>query len=88
MRAALILGWNTAPIISDVATHLADGVRGIALDDAAAVASLAVLRPADLLLDTIGGQGLSQRIGWVRPEGKAVCVGYAAGAGLPIDIPK
>jgi len=67
--------------------NLPDGVHGIAVEDASALAFLAAERPADLLVDTIGGPSLGQRIKWVRPGGKAICVGYTAGAKFTIDLP-
>ncbi|MFT4287521.1 quinone oxidoreductase family protein [Nocardioides sp.] len=63
------------------------GVSGVALDDEAAVAELARDRPADLLVDTIGGAGLSERIGWVRPGGAVASLGYTAGTEFTIDLP-
>lgn len=66
---------------------LPDGVEGVALDDAYSVGKLATERPADLLLDTIGGEGLGQRIGWVTFGGKVVCLGYTAGTTFAVDLP-
>lgn len=66
---------------------LPKNVVGVALDDGEAIDWLAKDRPADLLLDTIGGSGLSRRIGWVRFGGKVVCLGYTAGTEFTIDLP-
>jgi len=43
--------------------------------------------PVDLLVDTIGGPGLAERLGRVRPGGRAVLVGYTAGTQLVLDLP-
>lgn len=66
---------------------LPPGVRGIALDDENAVLELAAARPADLLVDTVGGKGLGDRLKWVRSGGRAACLGYTAGTALTIDLP-
>ena len=43
--------------------------------------------PLDLLVDTIGGGALADRIGWIRPGGTLVLVGYTAGTQVAIDLP-
>jgi NADPH:quinone reductase len=63
------------------------GVRGVSLDDPGALADLDRERPFDLLVDTIGGDGLGRRIGWVAAGGSAVCLGYTAGTGVALDLP-
>lgn len=68
-------------------SQLPAGVMGIALDDDDAVAALAAHRPADLLLDTIGGAALGDRLTWVRYGGRAACLGYTAGTSFTIDLP-
>ncbi|MGO4188516.1 quinone oxidoreductase family protein [Pseudarthrobacter sp. TAF60_1] len=89
VQLALQAGANVIALVSRSSrlAQLPDGVRGITADDAAASALLAAERPADLLLDTIGGSDLSQRIKWVRTGGRAICVGYTAGAKFTIDLP-
>ncbi|GID29314.1 quinone oxidoreductase family protein [Paractinoplanes brasiliensis] len=42
---------------------------------------------ADLLVDTLGGEGLIGRSRWVRQGGRAVVVGYVAGTRVTIDLP-
>ncbi|GAB2587233.1 NADPH:quinone oxidoreductase [Paractinoplanes abujensis] len=57
-----------------------DGVTGVVLgafDD----------RPFDLLIDTLGGDGLVGRSRWVRQGGRAVVIGYVAGTEVTIDLP-
>ncbi|MFI0354207.1 zinc-binding alcohol dehydrogenase family protein [Actinomadura sp. 9N407] len=63
------------------------GVTGVALDDAAARARLATERPAHLMIDTVGGAGLGDRIRWMRSGGKVACLGYTAGTAFSIDLP-
>lgn len=41
----------------------------------------------DILVDTIGGEGLAERVHWVRPGGSVVLVGYTAGEKVTVDLP-
>ncbi|GAC50748.1 quinone oxidoreductase family protein [Gordonia aichiensis] len=66
---------------------LPPGVEGIALEDTTATGRLALTRPGHVLIDTIGGPDVVERIGWVRPGGAAICVGYTAGAEVRLDLP-
>ncbi len=43
--------------------------------------------PVDLLVDTIGGPGLTDRLALIAPGGRAVLVGYTAGTTLTLDLP-
>lgn len=61
-----------------------DGVEVLPLDGGAESPSGSAL---DLLVDTIGGSGLSERIGWIRPGGALVLVGYTAGTQVTVDLP-
>lgn len=63
------------------------GVETVFLDDEERSAELLKDRPASLLVDTLGGQGLAERSRWVRPGGRAVIVGYVAGTELGLDVP-
>ncbi|WP_168701639.1 quinone oxidoreductase family protein [Gordonia paraffinivorans] len=89
VQLAQIAGAEVVALVSrtDRLAGLPEGVRGVALDDAAATSALAAAKSADLLLDTIGGHALSERIGWVKPGGKVACVGYTAGTELTIYLP-
>jgi NADPH2:quinone reductase len=69
------------------AAQFPDGVSVVALDDETTSARLRASRPADLLIDTIGGEGLGDRVTWVRPGGRVACVGYTAGTTATIDLP-
>jgi NADPH:quinone reductase len=44
-------------------------------------------RPFDLLVDTLGGEGLTERSQWVRAGGRAVVIGYVAGTSVTVDLP-
>ncbi|MBZ6083666.1 NADP-dependent oxidoreductase [Streptomyces olivaceus] len=89
VQIARAAGADVIALVSRAArlAELPEGVAGVALDDKDAVAKLAAERPADLLLDTIGGSGLGERIGWVRFGGKVACLGYTAGTEFTIDLP-
>ncbi|WP_432875343.1 quinone oxidoreductase family protein [Kribbella sp. CA-245084] len=63
------------------------GVEAVRLDDEERAAELQRERPATLLVDTLGGQGVAERSRWVRPGGRAVIIGYVAGTGLGLDLP-
>ena len=45
------------------------------------------VEPVDLLVDTAGGALLAERLGAVRPGGRAVLVGYAAGTDVELSLP-
>ena len=42
--------------------------------------------PVDLLVDTVGGEGLARRLRALRPGGRAVLIGYTAGTTVPLDL--
>ncbi|MEU3855160.1 zinc-binding dehydrogenase [Streptomyces sp. NPDC029554] len=67
--------------------RLPDGVQGVALDDEEALSELRETRPVDLLVDTIGGEGLSDRISWMKFGGRVACLGYTAGTSFSINLP-
>ncbi|WP_405433625.1 zinc-binding alcohol dehydrogenase family protein [Micromonospora sp. NBC_00617] len=68
------------------AERLPSGVEPlIASRDALSV--LGKERPATLLVDTLGGQQLNERMGWVRAGGRAVSIGYVAGEAATLDLP-
>lgn len=68
-------------------SSVADAAETVALSDKDKVAKMAEARKATLLVDTVGGPQLRGRIGWVRPGGRAVLLGYTAGKELMLDIP-
>ncbi|MGW0038435.1 quinone oxidoreductase family protein [Gordonia sp. NPDC003376] len=67
--------------------RLPRGIHGVSLDDPRAVASLESDRDLDLLVDTIGGPGLGDRIRWIAAGGTLACLGYAAGTRFEVDLP-
>ena len=50
--------------------------------------SAALAGPADLLVDTVGGEDLQRFVDLVRPGGRACLVGYTAGTIVPLDLPR
>jgi NADPH2:quinone reductase len=89
VQLAMRTGADVVGVVSrtERLAALPDGVRGVALDDQAQLADLERRRPFDLLVDTVGGEALGRRIGWVSAGGTAVCLGYTAGTSLAIDLP-
>jgi NADPH2:quinone reductase len=89
VQQAILAGARVTGVVAR-AEHLArvhPGAEGVASDDEAAIAQLAEKRSATLLVDTIGGPRLPERIRWVAPGGRAVLVGYVAGTGFEVDLP-
>lgn len=89
VQLALAAGADVTGVVSpgDQVTSLPAGTEGVALNSLADVALLEKERKFDLLVDTIGGPGLASRIGWVRPGGRTVAIGYVAGEHVTIDLP-
>jgi NADPH:quinone reductase-like Zn-dependent oxidoreductase len=69
------------------ADRLPSGVEPLLAGDDEQLAVLAKERPASLLVDTLGGQQLTDRLGWVRAGGRAVSIGYVAGEAATLDLP-
>lgn len=74
--AGSVVAWTRSP---ETAEALPPEVEIAAADDA--------VEPVDLLVDTIGGPLLAERLGRVRPGGRAVLVGYTAGTEVRLSIP-
>ena len=55
--------------------------------DAERAGELTEIGAFDLLVDMAGGAGLAERLRAVRPEGRLVLVGYAAGTRAELDLP-
>lgn len=72
---------------ADQAERLPEGVEAILASDADRLASLAKDRSATLLVDTLGGQALADRMSWVRPGGRVVAIGYVTGTDVALDLP-
>lgn len=69
------------------ADRLPAGVEPVLADDVDRQRALAKERPASLLVDTLGGQHLGDRMRWVRPGGRAVLIGYVTGTDATLDLP-
>jgi NADPH:quinone reductase len=88
VQLALRAGATVIGLVAgEQAGRLPDGVEAVRLDDDARAAELTRTRPATLLVDTLGGQGLANRSRWVRPGGRAVAIGYVTGTELSLDLP-
>lgn len=72
---------------ADQLADVPDGVTGVCLDSAEDTERLARDRPASLLVDTLGGDGLIARTRWVRPGGRAAVIGYVTGTEAKVDLP-
>ena len=82
-------GANVIGVVSraERKQEVATGVECLSLDDAVAVQRLAAERRANLVVDTLGGQGLGERLSWVAPGGRIALVGYTRGASATMDLP-
>jgi NADPH:quinone reductase-like Zn-dependent oxidoreductase len=82
-------GAHVIAVVSSDARRsgVAGAAETVALSDKDKIAEIAAARAATLLVDTVGGPQLRERIGWVRPGGRAVLLGYTAGKELTMDIP-
>ena len=89
VQLALREGAAVIGVVADdeQAASLPVGVQAVVSTDDARASELATERLASLLVDTLGGAGLGDRCGWVRPGGRAVSIGYVAGTSLALDLP-
>ena len=88
VQLALRAGATVIGLVSgEQAGRLPAGVEAVRLGDEDRAAELTRDRPATLLVDTLGGQGLAARSRWVRPGGRAVAIGYVAGTEVGLDLP-
>jgi NADPH:quinone reductase-like Zn-dependent oxidoreductase len=88
VQQALAAGAQVMGVVSrpEQLQWLPAGAVPLLLDDAL-MRRLAEERAASLLVDTLGGSGLRDRLGWVRAGGRAVVVGYVAGTAVELDLP-
>lgn len=63
------------------------GGEVVSAQDAERVAELAGDPVVTLMVDTVGGAELAERLTWVRPGGRVAVVGYTAGASATLDLP-
>jgi NADPH:quinone reductase len=61
--------------------------RGVVRGDPEASALLRADGGVDLLVDTVGGAGLADLVGVMKPGGRTVLVGYAAGTEVTFRLP-
>lgn len=77
----------TALVLNDEqADALPDGVASVVTSDGEAVRAFVGDRPATLLVDTVGGSQLPERLRAVRPGGRAALVGYVGGTGVTLEL--
>ncbi len=89
VQLALAAGARVVGLVSR-GGRLADvpaGAEAVSLTDPDAVARLAERRASTLLVDTWGGPGLADRLGWVCSGGRAAVVGYTQGTTTPLPLP-
>jgi NADPH:quinone reductase-like Zn-dependent oxidoreductase len=77
---ALVSSPQRAPLVPR-------GAQVVSMQDAARLAELASDPAVTLVVDTIGGEGLAERLTWVRPGGRVAVVGYTAGVTTTLDLP-
>ena len=70
----------------DQAARVVDGATVVIAGDVEKLAELAEMRPASLLVDTLGGADLVTRSRWVRPGGRAISIGYVTGNDVSIGL--
>jgi NADPH:quinone reductase-like Zn-dependent oxidoreductase len=92
--AAGAVGSLAVQLAAGAGAHVVGSVgrpeRVTDVDPAAAdvvVGTSPIVEPVDVLIDTIGGRGLEDRLGLVAPGGRAVLVGYTAGNEVRLDLP-
>lgn len=88
-QLALRAGATVLGVVADdvQAESLPLGVEPVLAYDTERAALLAKERRGSLLVDTLGGAGLGERLRWIRPGGRAVSIGYVAGNDLTLDLP-
>jgi NADPH:quinone reductase len=88
-QQALAAGAKVTGVVgrADQLTQVPSGVEAVSATSPEDVAKLAESRSASLLVDTLGGKGLADRVRWVRPGGRAVVIGYVTGTEVRLDLP-
>ncbi|MFW3171581.1 quinone oxidoreductase family protein [Geodermatophilus sp. CPCC 206100] len=88
VQQALLAGAEVVGLVArpDQVDDVPAGAEAVLLDDER-VASWSTDRPFSLLVDTLGGDELTRRTGWVRAGGRAVVIGYVAGTSVTLDLP-
>lgn len=88
VQLALELGAHVIATVSrpERQTSIPNGAQTLVVDGSQRIESTDDLA-ADLLVDTVGGEVLSTVLPLVKPGGRAVLVGYLAGASVALDLP-
>ncbi|MEU0791880.1 zinc-binding dehydrogenase [Amycolatopsis sp. NPDC005961] len=88
-QQAVLAGAKVTGIVgrADQLAHVPDDVTGVCLESTEDIERLAADRPASLLVDTLGGDGLVARTRWVRQGGRAAVIGYVTGTEVRVDLP-
>jgi NADPH:quinone reductase-like Zn-dependent oxidoreductase len=89
VQHALAAGATVTGVVGrpEQVSQVPAGAEVLDLTSDSDVAALAAARPASVLIDTLGGEGLIGRTRWVRRGGRAVVIGYVAGPRAEIDLP-
>lgn len=88
-QLALARGCTVLAVVSrpERATLVPVGAQVVVASRPDEAAELAAARPGTLLVDTLGGSGLGDQAGWIRPGGRAALVGYTAGEEVSLHLP-
>ena len=88
-QLALYAGAQVIGVVSRAERKQAvpPGVECLSLDEPGDVQHLAADRRADLVVDTFGGEGLTERLWWTKPGGRVALVGYTQGSVAGMDLP-
>ncbi|MHB1065203.1 MAG: hypothetical protein ACYC1Z_12070 [Georgenia sp.] len=88
VQMALLASARVAALVATEAQKslVPSGAEAITIDDPEPVALLAAERSATMLVDTIGGERLGERMKWVGAGGRAALIGYVAGTSTTLDL--
>ena len=89
VQLALRAGARVIALVSSDARFplVPRGAEVVSMQDAARAAELAGDPAVTLVVDTVGGEHLAERMAWVRPGGRVAVVGYTAGTSATLDLP-
>ena len=90
LAVQMALAAGASEVLGIVATRerttaVPQGARPIVAPDTAALAALAKMS-VDLLVDTVGGDGLAASVAMMAQRGRIVVVGYAGGTSVTLDL--
>ena len=88
MAAHLALRANAGSVVGVISSEERRSAVPPGVEVAVGAAGIAAIDPpADLLVDTVGGDVLLQLLPLVRPGGRAALVGYTKGERIELDLP-